>query len=451
LDGYGPVAVKVRRPGIEKVVEQDAALLRSLASSVEEVSALWHASTPFPPLVRAKLVDAVDEFMSRIREELDYRREAENLKTFASLYSSSVQRRLGVSARRPKVQVVVPRLVEGMCTGNVLVMEWLNGTKLVDQGLSTHSLPSSESVAQEMELGLREEHLSLVSTGIECTLSQLLDTGILHADPHAGNLLKVPSKSCEGSSLGYIDFGLLSRVPSEVRDGLVCAVAQLVFSRNVDKVARLFGELQLLPQHVLQDPLERQALAAALDTVFDRVLDYSDVSAVPARDGRRSSRRIRSEIPGLRFENLLASLAGLVSRFEFQLPPYFLNNARALGTLEGIARSLDPGFNVLRVVYPYAINRLLTNPSGSSVVDETLLDLLRCPSTGTIKPTRIAMLLDDAAALTGYSRRRVAWDIIKTRGGRRLVRIVASGLAAEGRAKLRSASKSSLFTTYFKL
>jgi predicted unusual protein kinase regulating ubiquinone biosynthesis (AarF/ABC1/UbiB family) len=302
-----------------------------------------------------------------------------------------------------------------------------------------------------MELGLREEHLSLVSTGIECTLSQLLDTGILHADPHAGNLLKVPSKSCEGSSLGYIDFGLLSRVPSEVRDGLVCAVAQLVFSRNVDKVARLFGELQLLPQHVLQDPLERQALAAALDTVFDRVLDYSDVSAVPARDGRRSSRRIRSEIPGLRFENLLASLAGLVSRFEFQLPPYFLNNARALGTLEGIARSLDPGFNVLRVVYPYAINRLLTNPSGSSVVDETLLDLLRCPSTGTIKPTRIAMLLDDAAALTGYSRRRVAWDIIKTRGGRRLVRIVASGLAAEGRAKLRSASKSSLFTTYFKL
>jgi predicted unusual protein kinase regulating ubiquinone biosynthesis (AarF/ABC1/UbiB family) len=302
-----------------------------------------------------------------------------------------------------------------------------------------------------MDLGLREEHLSLVSTGIECTLSQLLDTGILHADPHAGNLLKVPSKNCEGSSLGYLDFGLLSRVPSEVRDGLVCAVAQLVFSRDVDKVARLFAELQLLPQHALQDPFERQALAAALDTVFDRVLDYSDVSAVPPRDGRRSSRRIRSEIPGLRFENLLASLAGLVSRFEFQLPPYFLNNARALGTLEGIARSLDPGFNVLRVVYPYAINRLLTNPSGSPVVDETLLDLLRCPSTGTIKATRIARLLDDAAALTGYSRRRVAWDIIKTRGGRRLVRIVASGLAAEGTAKLRSASKSSLFSTYFKL
>jgi predicted unusual protein kinase regulating ubiquinone biosynthesis (AarF/ABC1/UbiB family) len=452
LDGYGPVAVKVRRPDIEQVVERDAALLRSLASSVEQVSAMWHASTPFPPLVKAKLVDAVDEFMNRIREELDYRREAENLQTFASLYSSSHDQKQRTSAKRPKVQVVVPRLVEDMCTENVLVTEWLDGSKLVDQDVSRHSIASNESAEREIVRGLREESLSLVLTGIECTLSQLLDTGILHADPHSGNLLKVPSKHCEGSyELGYLDFGLLSRVPSEVRDGLVCAVAQLVFARNVDKVARLFGELQLLPQHVLHDPTERQALAAALDSVFEKVLDYSESEPVSGRDGFESRKRNRSAIPGLRFDSLLVSLAGLVTRFEFQLPPYFLNNARALGTLEGIAKSLDPAFNVLRVVYPYALNRLLANPSNNPVVDETLLDLLRCPSTGTIKASRVARLLDDSAALTGYSRRRVAWDVLKTCGGRRLARKIALGLAGGRLARVKKAYRTGLFSTYFKL
>ena len=47
-------------------------------------------------------------------------------------------------------------------------------------------------------------------------------------------------------ALGYIDFGLVSHVPVQVREGLVCAVAQLLFARDTAKVASLFGELMLL-------------------------------------------------------------------------------------------------------------------------------------------------------------------------------------------------------------
>jgi predicted unusual protein kinase regulating ubiquinone biosynthesis (AarF/ABC1/UbiB family) len=113
-----------------------------------------------------------------------------------------------------------------------------------------------------------------------------------------------------------------------------------------------------------------------------------------------------------------------VPRFRFELPPYFLNNARALSTLEGIARSLDPSFSVLQVVYPYAINRLLRNPSQSAAVDDTLQKLIRSPETGLIDRKKVAQMIDDAALITGFKRRKVLRDVLTTRGGLRLTRMI---------------------------
>lgn len=63
------------------------------------------------------------------------------------------------------------------------------------------------------------------------------------------------------------------------------------------------------------------------------------------------------QIPEVRFDVLLSSLLAIAPRFQFKLPPYFLNNARALATLEGMAKSADPSFNVIAEVYPFACQR----------------------------------------------------------------------------------------------
>jgi predicted unusual protein kinase regulating ubiquinone biosynthesis (AarF/ABC1/UbiB family) len=232
-------------------VERDAALLGSVAACIE--------SLPSPAggrLVATELVDAVEEFMSRIFGELDYRNEMANAATFAGLYSYR-------HGSCKNVKVVVPEMLPELCTDDVLVMEWLDGTKLT----SIHNV-SSDDLAT---------NIVLIETGIECTLSQLLDTGVLHADPHGGNLLRVELP--EGPRLGYLDFGLLSTVPSQVRDGLVCAVAQLVIARDVEAVANLFGEPGLLPQEVLLDPAERAALTEALDKTLADALVSGETSA----------------------------------------------------------------------------------------------------------------------------------------------------------------------------
>ena len=96
---------------------------------------------------------------------------------------------------------------------------------------------------------------------------------------------------------------------------------------------------------------------------------------------------------------------------------------RALSTLEGIARTLDPSFNVLQVMYPTALNRMMQNPSNSPVVDATLQNLIsRSKQTGRIDRGKISKLLRDSALISGYSRRKVLLDVLRTRGGRRLIR-----------------------------
>jgi predicted unusual protein kinase regulating ubiquinone biosynthesis (AarF/ABC1/UbiB family) len=391
LPGYGPVAVKVQRPGIRKKVERDATLFHSLATWLQSMNKWPHGTTlegqPF--FDSPQLVLVADEFTARVLEDMDFEREAANMQAFAKLYSHNT----GLSTT---VKVVVPELIPELCSRRVIVMEWIEGTKLTD--ICKDCDERAEHVA---------ENLALVQTGIECTLSQFLDTGLLHADPHIANLLKV--RTSGGPKLGYLDFGLVNSVPQNVRDGIVCAVIQLVFAYNVAAVADLCVDLELLPKERLEDPVERERLIKALKEAFDSILEWP-------RDKQGRS----TAVPRVRFDNLLSSLASLAANFEFTIPPYGLNNARALVTMEGIARELDPSFNILRVVYPYCINRLMRNPAVSELVEDTFMEIIRSPETKLFDPHRFQTLLNDWALLTGYRKRKIFWDLTISAGTRRV-------------------------------
>ena len=155
VSGCGDVAVKVKRLGVMELVKRDFALLRTLAGWIESMPAYPTSGTN--RLIVTELVEAVEEFFSRIFEELDYRREAENCAEFGALYSAK-------DRRVKDVEVVVPLIFPQYCTENVLVMQWLEGTKLTDVDLADRA-----SV---------KENLDIVSIGIACTLSQLLETGV---------------------------------------------------------------------------------------------------------------------------------------------------------------------------------------------------------------------------------------------------------------------------------
>ena len=432
LPGYGSVAVKVQRPGIRKTAEKDATLFHTVATWLERLE--WPDWSPVVSsrgeriFGSAQFVKTVDEFTRRVIEELDFEREADNIKLFGDMYCH----RRGST---PDVQVVVPQLITELSTRRVIVMEWLEGKKLTDICI--------ECDDRQREI---DENLSLVRKAIEVTLSQLLTTGLVHSDPHTANLLKV--RTADGrSELGYLDFGLISAVPQRFKDGIVCATCQLVFARNIEAVADLCVDLGLLSEEKLEDPEERKRFVNALEQALN------DVMIWPKDERGRST-----AVPRIRFDAALPSLSNLIKSFEFTVPPYFLNNARAIATLEGIALKLDPSFNIVQVIYPYSINHLMLNPmyvleilSGhwcvapswhrkgpahshhifaffnpttdrvSSKSEETFLEICRSPKTKLFDHNRFMMLLTDWSLLTGYRKRKIYWDLITSIGTRRVM------------------------------
>ena len=221
----------------------------------------------------------------------------------------------------------------------------------------------------------------------------------------------------------------------------MCAVARLLFDRNIGAVADLFTDLMLLPDDELRAGGTRCDLEAALTALADRVLvppstvrtgAGSTAAAGSAAGGgggaTRAATTTASTLPTLRFDRLIAELAVLAPRFALQLPPYFLNNARALATLEGMARSADPSFDVLQAVYPFALRRLLADPTGSPRLRRTL-DALTRDADGRIDLARVRRLVDEASGLSGRPRRSLLLEALRTPGGRRLGRDVVLAMA----------------------
>ena len=168
LPGKGDVAVKVQRPGVRRLVERDTELLLSVATFLESIPAVpsLFARNQTTRLINTQLVAATQEFMSRIFEELDYRNEAKNCIKFADLYSEQ-------HGTSKEVSVVVPQVYLPWCTENVLVMEWIDGTKLTD----VQSNRTNETGTALTEEDAVKENLALVKAAIDSTLSQLLVTG----------------------------------------------------------------------------------------------------------------------------------------------------------------------------------------------------------------------------------------------------------------------------------
>jgi len=417
------VAVKVQRPGIAARVAADAALLRAAAKVLEAT-----AGRRF----KAQAVAAVDEFASRIFEEMDFANEAKNIRKFDALYGPNGTNR---RALPPPGYVRVPGLIPSIpATRRVLVMEWLEGRSVISlvrekpgareayfEAFAEDSYEECVMRWDEEECKRRSNSLPLIDLGIRCTLSQLIETGVMHADPHGGNLLRLR----ETGELAYLDFGLVSEIPPTVRDGLVAAVTLLVFDRDYEAVAGLFGELQLVPTDVIENPYQFAALTTALREAAEATLSYPEDELGLERGENETEeearlRRAKSAVPDVRFDQLLGALLALVPKYRFVLPPYFLNNARALGTLEGMARSADPNFNILRVVYPFAVKRLLANPTGSPVLRRVLRQLVRDKKSRGwrgMSLTRLRYVVEDAAALTGVPRWHILRSTLRTKQG----------------------------------
>lgn len=172
-------AVKVQRPGVQKLVERDLDLLHHLARVVERniPEARIHAPV--------RLVASLDQAM---RSELDFTREADNARRFARAFAH-------------RDDVCFPEVDASRSSRRVLTMSFLEGHK----------------VNAAMQAGFSGQ--ALASTALEVTFEQIFEHGVFHADPHPGNLLVLGAP--DAPILGMLDLGLVGRLTPALRDKTV--------------------------------------------------------------------------------------------------------------------------------------------------------------------------------------------------------------------------------------
>ncbi|KAG7338448.1 ABC1 family-domain containing protein [Nitzschia inconspicua] len=292
-DSGRDVAIKIQRPGMRKAFSLDLFLLQGWGDFMDAFTTIFTKQKPFHRTL-------FDSFSRGSYSELDYQNEAKN--------QSHFQYELG----KRNCPVKIPDVYYDYSTQLVLTTEWVDGVKLADSPSST----------------IRR----LIPVGVELFLTQLLDIGAFHSDPHPGNLLVT-----KDGKLCLLDFGLCAEVNQREREAMTRAIVHLLY-RDFDMLIHSdTKELGFLPRDFDTEELK---------PILTKVLTGGLLeSGSDMKKRKRKLMEISNELNEIFF------------RYPFQVPGFFALVTRGLGLLEGIALVGDPDFDIFMASAPYATKR----------------------------------------------------------------------------------------------
>ena len=283
--GGRDVVVKVLRPGVEEMVRQDLDISFRI---------LFLVNLLFPNHHTRAITTIVTEFAKRISSELDFRDEARNAEILRRNF-----------AHEPRV--VIPEVIGGLTRRRVLVLEYVEGTR-IDR--------LHERLARG-ELSID----ALIATIVEVYIKMMLEDGFFHADPHAGNLL-VDTRG----RLVMLDFGMVLQVERETRARMVRTVAAAV-RQDVDGVINGFYELGILDPDVDRG------------TVRDAAHQLMGVA-------------LRDDVSPRQMQRIVEDVLRTFYDWPLMLPSDLVYFGRAAVLVEGIGLRYDPNFNAVAAARP---------------------------------------------------------------------------------------------------
>jgi ubiquinone biosynthesis protein len=278
-----PVVIKVQHAGIEDKVRVDLDILSGMAMLAERIPEFQN----YRPRATAA------EFQRQLRRELDFGREERNMQQFAADFADDPR-------------ICIPRPYSELCTGRVLTMQRLEGTKLAD---------SARLAAQGIDLN------EVARRGAELYLKMIFGSGLYHADPHPGNLVLLPS-----GVIGLLDFGMVGRIDEPLREDIEELFLALA-AQDAGQLANIIIRLGSVPPD-----LDRPALASDL---ADFISHYAHQS-----------------FDKFDLSGALNELVEMIRRYRIMLPARIAMLIKVLVMLEGTSRLLAPQFNLMELMQP---------------------------------------------------------------------------------------------------
>jgi predicted unusual protein kinase regulating ubiquinone biosynthesis (AarF/ABC1/UbiB family) len=277
-----------------------------------------------------------DECCKILWEEIDYLNEGRNADLFRRNF-------------REDASIRVPRVYWRYASPRTLTLEYLPGIKI------------SHYEALEAA-GL--DRTTIAQLSARSYLQQLLEGGFFHADPHPGNL----AVSAEGELIFY-DFGMMGQLPPVTREklmGTFMGIAQ----KDADRVVQSLIDLGVLvPTSDLS--AVRRSVQYMMDNFLEKPFEMQSIDAISD------------------------DLYDIAYGQPFRFPATFTFVMRALSTMEGVGRGLDPNFNFMEVAKPFAM-KLMSNENASSnnLFDELSRQAVQVSNSAFGLPRRLEDTLD---------------------------------------------------------
>ncbi len=291
------VVLKIQRPNLDRTIATDLDIIAFLAEQMEE---------RVPETRRYSPTAAVREFKKSISKEIDFEREAYNMKRYARNFKDDPA-------------VYVPKVYDEYTNAKILCEEFIEGVKVDSNAIKERASLDRETIA---------------TNRIHIVIESVFVHGFFHADPHPGNIFLL-----EGNRVCMIDYGMMGVLDQERIDELLVFLVSLL-TKNTDKMIRLFFKLGIIGEDT-----DIRALRLDCDDLLNR---YEMVELAKVDTGR-----------------LIQQLFDVITRHDIILPADLLIMGKALATIDGVARDIYPELDPLNAIRPHVLRiymRRLADP-----------------------------------------------------------------------------------------
>lgn len=202
LKGGQKVVLKIKREGIEDIVESDLLIIKDLGAFLEKRKDIFR---------RMKLSSMLEAYENSLRREMSFINELTNIERFANNF-------------KKEKRIIIPKVYRNLSNNDVLCMDFIFGIKVSEK-------------EQLMQLGHDPKQIAVL--GLDLYVKQILEHGFFHADPHPGNIFVIPD-----GRITFIDFGAMGTLLPQDRELIENLVLYCV-QKNIKKIIATLKELAL--------------------------------------------------------------------------------------------------------------------------------------------------------------------------------------------------------------
>ena len=284
-------------------------------------------------------VALVEEFSRSLRRELDYVREGRNAERFRKNFKEIKY-------------VKIPLVFWNYTTKHVLAMEYLKGIKVNDLEKIRKAKLNPKKIAEY---------------GAKTFMKQVLVDGFFHADPHPGNIF-VTKKGM----IAFMDFGMTGFIDLKTKKELANLFIAII-AQDTEKTMKWLFRIIKVGNTADLEGFKRD--------VNEMIAQYHGASLKEVEIG-----------------SLLNELIALAHTYRVRIPSNLLLLGKAMITIEGIGRQLDPEFNLAEAAQPFAKKLLKERISPKRIMQNWAENLLELNDLGAELPGRLSRILQKIEA-----------------------------------------------------